>query len=242
MKQRTISKFISGTVAIVLLIILIPGTADSQIIEIKKWNGTYPDMEGTYPLTFISFTGWLIPVPHIFVRTWPTHYYIEAISMPVSDAPEITGSTKTGFLRIAAKLLERSQMKGRQEETEQIKIHTDLQKQIEEKLFDSRSDQLADIYQLAEQFVRLYKKVDRIGTLDKGSAVENIYKREANELLLRFLMVNLMQSEHGKKLDAFSEINTSLNKLLGEADYTYSKIHFFNANKQETASYSFLTQ
>jgi hypothetical protein len=226
----------------VLALVVFPGTATSQIIEVKKWTGTYPDMDGTYPLTFISFTGWLIPVPHVFVRTWPTHYYVEVGALPVTDATEIAGSTKTGLLRVAAKMLERYQMKGRHDETVLIKDNTDFQKRIEEKIFNSRSEKLEDLYQLAQRFIDLYKKVDRIGQLPNSGQVKKILEKEADQLLLRFLMVNLLQTDHGEKLNAFSEINTVLHKLLGEVDYTYTKIHFFSNYNKEHISYSFLTQ
>ncbi len=229
-------------VTIACLAVSFPESAKSQIIDIKKWTGTYPDMEESYPLTFIAFKGWLIPVPHVFVRTWPTHYYIEADAMPVTDATEIAGSTVTGLLRIAAKMLERHQMEGRHDETVQIKSNTDFQKQIEEKIFNSRADQLGDLYSLAQHFIELYSKVDRIGQLPNCTEVKQIFEEEADRLLMRFLMVNLLQTDHGEKLNAFSEINTTLNKLSGEVDYTWSKIRFFSSYKEEIPSYSFLTR
>lgn len=226
----------------VFALALFPGQVKSQIIDIKKWTGTYPEMNESYPLTFIAFKGTIIPVPHVFVRTWPTHYYIEVISLPVTDATEIAGETKTGLLRIAAKMLERYQMKGRHDETVLIKDNTDFQKQIEERIFNSKADQLEDVYLLAQGFIKLYNKVDRIGQLQNSAQVKNILEKEADQLLLSFLMVNLLQTDHGEKLDAFSHINAELNKLLGEVDYTYTKIHFFSNYNQELVSYSFLTQ
>lgn len=226
----------------VFTMVLFPGSAKSQIIEVKKWTGTYPDMEGTYPLTFISFTGWLIPVPYVFIRTWPTHYYLEVGALPVTDATEIAGATKTGLLRIAAKMLERYQMKGRHDETVLIKDNTDFQKRIEEKIFNSRTEQLEDLYRLAQRFIELYKKVDRVGQLQNSARVKAILEKEADQLLMRFLMVNLLQTDHGQKLNAFSEINSVLNRLLGEVDYTYTKIHYFSNYNKELISYSFLTQ
>ena len=216
--------------------------SNSQIIDIKQWSGTYPDMNGSYPLTFIAFKGSIIPIPHVFVRTWPTHYYIEAISLPVTDATEIAGEIKTGLLRIAAKMLERHQMKGRHDETVQIKDNTDFQKQIEEKIFNARTDKLEDLYGLAERFIKLYRKVDRIGDLPDAAEIRKILEEEADQLLLRFLMVNLFQTGHGEKLDAFSEINIELNKLIGEVDYSWSKIYFFTNYDKEQTSYSFLTR
>jgi hypothetical protein len=162
--------------------------------------------------------------------------------MPVTDAAEISGATVTGLLRIASKMLERHQMKGRHDETVQIKDNTDFQKQIEEKIFNSRADQLGDLYSLAQHFIELYSKVDRIGHLPNSTEVKQIFEEEADRLLMRFLMVNLLQTGHGEKLDAFSEIHTTLNKLSGEMDYTYSKIRFFTNRQEEIISYSFLTR
>lgn len=230
-------------VILVALIMMVARNAtQSQILEIKDWNGTYPDMEGSYPLSFISFTGWLIPAPNFFIRTYPTHYYIEVGALPVTDAGEIAGETKTGLLRIIAKALERRQMKGRYTETEQIKINTGNQQEISQNLFDTQSDQFADIYKLAVQFIELYEKLDLLGKLDNSSHLKKILDKEADQLLMQFLMVNLMQSDHGQKLDAFSKIKTDLNSLSGGVDYTHAKLHFFNADKLQPISYSFLTQ
>jgi hypothetical protein len=239
MKNKTL---INSLLAIVFLFVLLPGTSNCQVVAIKKWNGTYPEMNEKYPLTFIAFKGILPPLPHVFIRMWPSHYYYEVISIPVTDAPEITGQVKTGLLRIAAKMLERKQMKGRRDETVLIKDNADFQKQIEERLFNSRTEQLEDLYQLAQGFIRLYKKVDRLGHLPNSIEVRKIFEKESDQLLLRFLMVNLFNSEHGDKLEAFSEINTSLNKLMGEVDYTFGKIHFFSNYNEESIGYSFLTQ
>lgn len=227
---------------VLVLLVQLTATARAQIVDVKKWKGTYPDMEGSYPLSFIAFKGKIIPIPHVFIRTWPTYYYMEVGALPVTDATEMTSQTKTGLLRIAAKMLERHQMKGRHDETTGMKINTDFQKQIEEKLFNARSEQLQDLYQLAHIFIRLYKKVDNLGHLPNSRVVRKIFQKESDQLLLRFLMVNLFNSEHGDKLEAFSEISTILNKLLGEVDYTHSKIQFFSNYDKELISYSFLTQ
>ena len=230
---------------LVLLSMLMIGCAQytkAQLIDIKPWNGTYPDMGGSYPLTFISFTGWLLPVPHVFIRTWPTHCYLEVGALPVTDGGEIAGELKTGLLRILAKALERSQMKGRMEETEQIKDNTDFTQQIGGKLFDARSDELSDIYNLAAGFIKLYQKVNRLGTLENSGQIHSIYEKEADHLLMQFLTVNLFQTDHGSKLEAFTGISYDLNKLLGEVDYTHGKLHYFNSFDKQPHSYSFLTR
>ena len=226
----------------IFLLIAATNKSNAQIIEIKPWHGYYPEMEGTYPLTFIAFTGWLIPIPHVFVRTWPTHYYVEVGALPVTDGGEIAGELKTGLLRIVAKAIERSQMKGRQEETEGIKVNTDFTQQISDNLFDARSDELSDIYKMAAQFIKLYQKVNKLGSLKNSAKIHSIYEKEADQLLLQFLMVNLFQTDHGSKLDAFTKISQELWKLLGELDYTHGKLLFFNSYNIQPESYSFLSK
>ena len=230
---------------LLIMSLLLFATAEqskAQLIEIKPWHGYYPEMDGTYPLTFISFTGWLIPIPHVFVRTWPTHYYVEVGALPVTDGGEIAGELKTGLLRIVAKAIERSQMKGRKEETEGIKVNTGFTQQISDQLFSARSDELGDIYNLAAQFIKLYHKVNKLGGLSNSGKIHSIYEKEADQLLMQFLMVNLFQTDHGRKLDAFYVLSKELWKLLGELDYTHGKLLFFNSFNNQSLSYSFLSK
>ncbi|MDX9882635.1 MAG: hypothetical protein RBS73_11255 [Prolixibacteraceae bacterium] len=217
--------------------------ANAQLLDVKPWHGDYPEMNGSYPLSFIAFKGWLIPTPHVFVRTWPTHYYIEIGALPVSDGTEYAGRTKTGLLRIAAKLLERSQMKGRHDETEQIRDKTEIRKVISQKIFDARKDELPDIYHLADQFISLYQKIGSFDQLRNSNGVKNILQDEADNLLMRFLMVNLLESDHGTKLNSFADIQKDLNHLTGETDYTYRKLLHLNILGENTFNnYAFLTR
>jgi len=240
--SKTLLKKAGITILIFMMIVSLP--AKSQLIDVKPWTGTYPDMEGTYPLTFVSFTGLLCPVPHVFVRTWPTHYYVEAVSMPVTDATEIAEETKTGLLRFIEKMVERGQMKDRVQETEEIKINTESQKKIAQELFDSRFDQLEDHYQLSGGFIKLYDKISQFENEPNTSGVKQIFEKEADELLMRYLMVNLLETGHGDKMEGFSEISAEQNKLAGEVDYTLKKVHFFNSfnSAEANSSYTFLTQ
>ena len=122
---------------------LLPGKElKAQVFDIKSWNGTYPEMNGSYPLSFMAFSGWLIPVPHVFIQTWPTHYYIEVGAMPVSDGTTYSDLLRINLMKIIERLIEKSQMEKRKEETEQIKSNTLSQRDIEKKIFDAESDQL----------------------------------------------------------------------------------------------------
>lgn len=146
-------------------------------------------------------------------------------------------------MRIAAKELEKSQMKKRFEETEQIKVNTEIQRDIEKKIFDAEFDQLPDVYEIAVGFLRLYNSLNKLDKLKNCNWLKQICQQEADELLARFITVNLFQTDHGKKLEAFTEIRKELNHQIGEADYTYRKVHhyLFYANDLNR-SYIFLTE
>lgn len=213
----------------------------AQVFDIKSWNGTYPEMNGTYPLSFIAFKGSIIPIPHVFIRTWPTHYYMEVVAEPTYDTEDYISELKVNFLKIAARVLEKSQMKQRQEETEQIKSNTEMQRDIGKKIFDARSDQLPDVYGIAAGFVRLYISINTLDKLDNCKWLKQICQQEADDLLTRFVAVNLFQTDHGKKLEAFEEIKQELDSQIGEADYTYRKVHHYQFYASNTSqSYLFL--
>jgi hypothetical protein len=221
---------------------LLPGKElQAQIFDIKPWDGTYPDMQGTYPLSFMAFKGWLIPVPHVFIRTWPTHYYIEVDAALVYDTEGYAGILKVNLLKIIERLIEKSQMQKRHEETTQIKNNTETQRDIEKKIFDANSDQLPDVYSIASGFIRLYVSIANMDKLDNCKWLRQTYQKEADELLTRFISVNLFLTDHGKKLEAFDEIRCELNKQIGETDYTYRKVlHLQAFNNNVPQSYAFL--
>ena len=216
----------------------------AQAFAVKRWHGTYPQMNGSYPISFMAFKGgFLIPTPHFFVRTWPTHYYIELGATPVTDSENLAGSIKTGFLRIVERMLEQSQMQKRAEETTQIKANNLQQRDIQLRLFNSRSDYLPDVYGIANQFIRLYQSINGLGKQANAGAIAQISRREADELVVRFIMVNLLQTDHGKKLEAFSEIRNELTRQMGETDYVNRKVYHFNFFSQDAGNaYAFLTR
>lgn len=246
MKKIENIKSMAGKYLLILLMLLSGShyQAAGQLLDVKPWTGTYPDMNNDYPLAFIAFQGWLVPVPHVFVQTWPTHYYVDAVSVPVTDAPEIVGETETGLMRVIEKMLERHQMEGRYNETEGIKLNTGLSKEIAQKIFDSRKEKLQDHFQLSAGFIKLYERLDKLEQEVQKPEVRKIFEREADDLLIRFLMVNNLETGQGEKLNSFSEISAEQNKLMGEIDYTIEKVRFFNRfhPENEGTRYSFLTR
>lgn len=214
---------------------------NAQVFDIKSWHGDYPEMNGSYPLSFIAFKGWLIPVPHVFIRTWPTHYYIEVDALPVSDGQTYSDLLRINLMKIIERLIEKNQIKDRHEETTGIRDNTKTQYEIEKRIFDAESDQLPDVYSIASGFVRLYISINRLDKLDNCGWLRQTCQKEADELLTRFITVNLFQTDHGKKLEAFSEIKVELNQQIGDVDYTYRKVHHYQFYANNVSqSYCFL--
>lgn len=234
-------KTISSIVLLLLMLFLFCEYSNAQVFDVKSWHGVYPEMNGSYPLSFVAFKGQLIPVPHVFVRTWPSHYYLEIGALPVSDGGGYAELLRTNLMKIISRLIEKGQMKERQEETLQIRDNTRTRKEIEKKIFDAESDQLPDIYSIASGFVRLYISISRIDKLDGCSWLKHTCQREADELLTRFIAVNLFQTDHGKKLEALKEINIELNRQTGDVDYSFRKVHHYRFYANNVSqSYSFL--
>tara|TARA_R110002050_G_scaffold84104_3_gene179675 strand:- start:293 stop:1006 length:714 start_codon:yes stop_codon:yes gene_type:complete len=230
-------------ISLALAVSLCCQQAEAQLLNVKPWHGYYPEMNGSYPLSFVAFQGWLFPVPHVFVRTWPTHYYVEVGALPVSDAEGYADLLRINLMKIVSRLIEKSQMKIRHDETAQIKVYTEEQKEIEKLLFDSRLDELPDVYDIAGGFIRLYESINRLDKLENCQRVKQILEKEADGLLSRFISVNLLQTDHGQKLEAFSEIRSQLSRQTGDADYTYRKLHHYQFHTNNVSqSYSFLTQ
>jgi hypothetical protein len=244
LKLRNTSAVLLRAIIILLLIASLDiSKASGQVFEVKKWTGTYPDMNGTYPMAFIAFKGGIIGVPYLFIRSWPTHYYWNALSVPVIDATEVSGKTKTGLAKIIMKLIEQSLMNGRYIEKGLIKINTKQQQEIVQKIFDTRFDQLDDLRELTEMFLKVYHKIDRISGTGVNVKIKSLLKEEANELFSRFLLVNLLESNHGDKIDSFGNLKTEITNLLGEVDYTFKKLQYFESfGMSAQVSYSFLTQ
>ena len=242
-KYNTINFCLRIFMAMLLTILLTNDQSCGQVLDVKKWTGPYPEMNDSYPLSFIALKGDLLPVPYLFVQTWPTHYYVNTESLPVTDATMISGDMKTGLLRIVEKLLEQSWMKGRSEKTTSIRNHTELRDEIALKIFNTRFDHLGDLYQLSLKLTEAIEKVDRLGPMNDSSAIREAFEKEAEELCMRFLFINLLAAGHGQKMESFSEITRDVDQFLGVLDYTFRKLQFFKTFGQTASiSYTFLTR
>ena len=241
--RNTNAVLLKVSIILIIIIGLNISKTSGQKFEVKKWTGTYPDMNGSYPMAFIAFKGGIIGIPYYFIRSWPTHYYWNVLSVPVIDATEISGKTKTGLAKIIMRLIEQSLMNGRYIEKGLIKINTKQQQKIVQTIFDARFDQLGDLWELTGMFLQVYQKIDQINGNGVNVKIKKLLKDEANELFSQFLLVNLLESNHGHKIDSFGNLKTEITRLLGEVDYTFKKLQYFESFGQSSqASYSFLTR
>jgi hypothetical protein len=229
-----------------LAFFFIPGRMKAQVLEIKTWKGTYPEMNGSYPLAFIAFKGTLIPVPHEFARLWPSHYYLKPDALQVFDGAQFSIEMQVGLLKMGKKFLEKLLMVQRHDETVQIRNNAEKRRDIGKTIFDAEFDQLPDAYRIAAGFVRLYGSIDKLNKLnsvDDCTWLVTTYRKQADDLLLRFVSINLFQTDHGEKMEAFAGIRKELNNLMGETDYTYRKVHHYQVfNHDPCRSYTFLTE
>jgi hypothetical protein len=218
----------------------------AQAFEIKTWKSTYPEMKGSYPLTFIAFKGTLVPMPYVFVKLWPTHYYLLTDTRQVFDGSQYSTEMSIGLGKITEKFYEKAQMIKRHEETVQIKNNTKRRRDIAKTIFDAEFDQLPDVYRIAAGFVRLYEsinKLKKLNSVDDCSWLVTTYRKQADDLLLRFVSVNLFQADHGEKIEAFAGIRKELDSLMGETDYTYRKVHHYQVFAHDPCqSYNFLKE
>ncbi|WP_372932973.1 hypothetical protein [Mariniphaga sediminis] len=243
--QRTIrlSFLLKMGIILFLLAVLQTDRVTGQVFEVKKWTGTYPDMEGSYPLTFIAFKGSIIGIPHVFIRYWPTHNYKDMIAKSTVDATEISGKIRTDLAKNLMRLTEQTWIKGRFTETSQIKINTKHQNEIVQKIFKARSDQLGDIWELTKMFLRVYHQIDRFHGTGVHSQVKGLLKEDADKLFTRFLLINLLKSGHGQKMDSLGDLEKEVTRLLGQVDYTFKKLQYFDmSGKLSPISYSVLTR
>lgn len=242
-RKNTASFWIKIFLAVFLSVTLTADKSSAQVFEIKSWTGSYPDMNNSYPLVFIAYKGGIIGIPHVFVRYWPTHNYKDLIAKSVVDPTEASSRLKNDLAKSLLKMIEQKLMEGRFIETGLIKVNTRQQKEIVQKIFEARFDQLGDIWELTELFLHVYHKIDRFSGTSANSAIKNLLKKEANELFMRFLLVNLLESEHGQKVESFGDLKVEITHLLGEVDYTFKKLQFFESfGESIQVSYSFLTQ
>ncbi|SHE35629.1 hypothetical protein SAMN05444274_101146 [Mariniphaga anaerophila] len=242
MKTQKVHFTIGGITFFFVILLFIAAAVNQsagQAVAIKSWTGTYPEMNKSYPVVFVAVKK---GVPHVFIRYLPTHNYKDLFAKSVVDGTEIAGKTKADLVKTLLKLAERSLMKGRLLETEGILSNTDAQKRIVQELFEARFDQLGDQWNLTRKFVAVYHKIDAFPRGKTNEFVKETFEHEAEALFFRFLLVNRLESDHGQKMDSYRELHAELSRLLGELDYTFRKLQYYEtAGATTLAGYSVLT-
>ena len=193
---------------------------------VKKWKDRYPKMKNDYPLTFVSFKGWLPPVPHFFVRIYPSHYYYYLYSYPTYDTKGYLDMALDGTLKTIFKNIDKKALKKSMEAVSGVKINQSEREEIGRFLRESRLTVLHDVYDVTGSFMRAGYALERLKGTGANKRIVHLFERELNGHLESFLMVNLMDAQQGDKIQAMAEIKAQLKSLAGVIDYSAQKIDY----------------
>lgn len=204
---------------------------------IKKWKGRYPRMKNDYPFTFVCFKGWLPPIPHLFIRLYPSHYYYYIGALPVSDAIGYKDLMIKHTIRNVFKNIDKKALKKSMEQVGGIHFNQAGQESIEAFLRESRLVVLEDIYDVNQDFIRAREALDSIREFKEWGDVTSLFERELNQHMESFLMISLMDAKQGDKLSAMKEIKTALKELTGTIHYSAQKIGFYQTMQRRNISH-----
>ncbi|MBS2101164.1 hypothetical protein [Carboxylicivirga linearis] len=197
---------------------------------VKKWSGRYPTMNNDYPFTFLCWKGWLPPVPHFFVRLYPSHYYYYLNSVPVYDVKSYTEEVIYQGLKLVLKELDRSTLEKTLNKVEGIQLNQIGQEAIESFLRDSRLKEIPDLY--ANQGAFLNSQVSLETNVDLPAELTEIFISEIQRTQEDYSMINKMDCLQEDKIKADAEINKALGELNGTILYTIQKVKYWQYYSQ----------
>ncbi|WP_430811065.1 MULTISPECIES: hypothetical protein [unclassified Carboxylicivirga] len=229
------------TLLILLLVICASLTEAQSAFAIKKWKGRYPRMNNDYPVSFVCWKGWLPPVPHFFVRIYPTHYYYYLNSLPVYDAKSYLNMGLYDGLKLVLKNIDKEALQKSMEEVSGIQVNQLIHQGIEDVLRQSRLTALPDIYQTSAVFYEAIQALDGLKQANVSEDITEGFERDIQNYLEELLLINQLDAEQGGKVQAMADINQSLRQLTGTIHYTAHKIASYQQQSQPwTSSLSFL--
>jgi len=230
---------------LLLILIILPmiRTVAQDAFAVKKWNGRYPTMNNDYPLSFVCWKGWLPPVPHFFVRIYPSHYYYYLNSIPAYDTKGYVDMGLYQGLKLIIKELDSKTISRTLEEITGIQTNQLGQAAIERVLRDSRLVKLPDV--LDNQYAYL-KALDAFDYLNNPTApgwLSKIFEEEIQLKAEALQMIYQMDCSQGDKLKAGEDINRELRQLRGTMLYAAQKIRYWQQmNQMKENHLGFLTR
>ena len=192
---------------------------------VKKWSGRYPTLNNDYPFTFVCWKGWLPPVPHFFVRLYPSHYYYYLNSVPVYDVKSYAEEGIYQVLKLVLKELDRSTIEKTLNKIEGIQLNQSGQEAIETFLRDSRLREIPDLY--ANQDALLNSQISMETDADLPKELMDVFIKEIQRSQEDYSMINKMDCLQEDKIRANTTVNNALRELNGTILYTIQKVQYW---------------
>lgn len=208
---------------------------------IKKWSGRYPRMNNDYPLAFVSWKGWLPPVPHFFVRLYPSHYYYYLNGIPAYDVKSYVDMGLYNGLKLVLKNIDEAALKASMEAISDIQQNQLAHENIEDYLRQSRLTPLTDVYQTSKLFAQVIQALEQLKQQNGPTAIHEGFERDIRYYLEELLLIKQLDASQGDKLKAMSDLNQGVRQLIGTIHYTQSKLRSYRQqNTDWMAGLSFL--
>lgn len=194
---------------------------------VKKWSGRYPTMNNDYPLAFVCWKGWLPPVPHFFIRIYPTHYYYYLYSLPVYDVKSYLDMGLYGGLKLVLKELDQSTLSKTLDEVSGIQLNQLDREEIGSFLRESRLEALPDIFGNNEALFEAGESLNLLSDASMPSWLHRVFEEEIRIKEEALEMLNQMDCSQGDKLKAEENLNRELQALNGTILYVSQKVGYW---------------
>jgi hypothetical protein len=235
MKHKIIIAF---TLPLLIFFACASTTATGQsAFGIKKWKGRYPRMNNDYPLAFVSWKGWLPPVPHFFIRIYPSHYYYYLNSLPVYDAKSYLETGLYDGLKLVLKNIDRNALRQSMEAVSGIQLNQEARQAIEDFLRQSRLSPLRDIYQTSDHFYQAIQALNQLMQQGVPNEINRQFENDIRHYLEELILINQLDAKQGDKLNAMAKLNQAVRQLTGTIHYTSHKIRSYRQQSQEATSH-----
>ena len=218
----------------IILLTFISSQAQSAF-AVKKWKGRYPRMNNDYPLSFVCWKGWLPPVPHFFVRIYPTHYYYYLNSLPVYDTKSYVNMGLYDGLKMVLKNIDKNALQNSLEEISGIKLNQTQHEGIEDFLRQSRLTELPDIYNISLNFYEALQALNLLKAQNIPNGISQTFEEDIRRYLDELLMINQLDAKQGDKLKAMTALNQEVRQLTGIIHYTAHKVYSYQQLNNEQA-------
>ncbi len=222
---------------LILIILSIFPTKAQDVFAVKKWSGRYPTMNNDYPISFVCWKGWLPPIPHFFIRIYPSHYYYYLNSVPVYDTKGYVDIGLYQGLKLVIKEIDRNTISKTLEEITGTQFNKLGMEAIESLLRNSRLVNLPDIMGNKNTLLNTQNALGYLNDPLIPGWVNQLFEREIELKEDALALIKRMDCSQGDKLRAEEAINHELRELNGTLLYAAQKIRYWQSKNQMKETY-----